>query len=201
MAPLLLFWIAGAAPAPGQSIDPRQPDTAQYRLQPQDEISVTVFDEPELNVSQRLDPRGRISMPLLGTVNLSGMSPREAEAFIENKFIEEKYLLRPQVTVSIINYSPRYFYIFGQVQSPGAKAFPAAVEFLDIINAISRGGDFTDTAKKNSVRVTRKTGPEGEKVMVWNLDGLIQGSEDSIEARKEFRIYPGDVIFVPERIF
>jgi polysaccharide export outer membrane protein len=189
----LLFCVASTAQ--------ENPGANDYRIGPMDEVLISVFGEPELTVTRRLDADGRVSLPLLGDTRISGHTTRSAEDFLEKRFIEEEYLISPQVTVSIVQYNTRQFYIFGQVQSPGAKLFPIEVESLDIIDAISRAGDFTDLAKRNGVRVTRTDESGREEILVWNLEGLIQGSGSSKKNREKFRVYPGDIIFVPERVF
>jgi len=177
------------------------PSPTDYRLRPLDTVTIQVFDEPDLSASQRLDADGKVSLPLLGTVKLSGMPIREVETFLEKRYIEEEYLLRPQVIVSVAGYNPRQFYLFGEVNNPGAKLFPTEAEYLDIIEAISLGGDFSDMARKSSVRVTRTDSQGNEVVMTWNLDGIIEGGAPSEKGRASFRVYPGDILFVPERIF
>ncbi len=200
--PFLLFLFLRTALF-GQSAGGGPPllEGTEYRLGPLDEVQVTVFGEPDLTVTRRLDAEGRVSLPLLGDVKISGHTTRSAEDYLEKRFIDEEYLISPQVTVSIVQYNIRQFYIFGQVQAPGAKAFPIEVESLDIIDAISRAGDFTDLARRNAIRVTRKNDKGEERVLTWNLDGLIQGAGNFENNREKFKVYPGDVLFVPERVF
>lgn len=199
---ILVFSPAVFAPLSAQENGGRGATPSKdYLFQPQDLIEIRVYGEPDLSVNQRLDAQGRISMPLLGDVKISGYSARSAEDFLEKQFLEEQYLVNPQVSISVVEYNPRLFYIFGQVQAPGAKSFPNEAEFLDIIQAISMGGDFTDLARKNAVRVTRPREKGEEEILIWDLDGLIQGDRNFEKNRDKFRIFPGDIIFVPERVF
>ncbi len=171
-----------------------------YRLRPMDTLAISVFGESDLSIAQRIDSQGMVSIPLLGDTKIAGLTVREAETFLEQRFVDEEYLKHPQVTVNVTAYSTRQFFIFGQVQSPGAKPIPIESGYIDIIEAISMAGDFTDTAKTNAVRVTRKTGDGAEITLTWNLDGILKGDE-SIQNREKYRVEPGDLIFVPERIF
>ena len=85
-------------------------------------VEVSVYGEPNLSVSQRLDGQGRISIPLLGDIQLAGMNVRKAESFLESRFIEEEYLKNPQVTVRVTGYSVRQFFIFRPARGRGAES-------------------------------------------------------------------------------
>lgn len=203
-----LAWIlAGlglaAAPegTPGAAETGKVEPGKDYRLRPQDLVEITVFGEPDLAVAQRIDAEGGVSMPLIGVVKLAGMAVREAEAFLEKRYLEEEYLISPQITVKVVDYALRQFFIFGQVRNPGAKPFPLEAGTLDIIEAISMAGDFTEMAKTSSVRVTRKNPGGPDQILTWNLDGILQGNLSSSQTRENFMLYPGDILFVPERVF
>ena len=174
---------------------------AFYRMQAGDTIQVTVFNEPDLTVQQKLDPDGVIIVPLLGRTPLAGLSLREAEKKLEELFISEEYLIRPQVTVSIASYADQVFYIFGEVNQPGAKTFPAGKQSLDILEAITMAGDLSQYAKRSEVVIRRPIKGENreEKIMV-NLENILRGNNSS-QSTDLIRIYPEDIIFVPERLF
>lgn len=174
---------------------------AFYRMQAGDTVQVTVFNEPDLAVQQKLDPDGVIIVPLLGRTPLAGLSLREAEKKLEELFISEEYLIRPQVTVSIASYADQVFYIFGEVNQPGAKTFPAGKQSLDILEAITMAGDLSQYAKRSEVVIRRPVKGENreEKIMV-NLENILRGNNSS-QSTDLIRIYPEDIIFVPERLF
>ncbi|NBD37261.1 MAG: hypothetical protein GVY10_01675 [Verrucomicrobia bacterium] len=184
--------------AQGQGTPPQE--EATYILQSGDVIAVRVFNEPDLSVEQEIDPNGVIIIPLLGRTNLSGKSLREAESFLENQFIEEEYLIHPQVTVTIVRHAEKVFYVFGEVNSPGAKTFPSGEASIDILEAITLAGDLSQYAKRSDIVVRRPlpNSNEEEKFTV-DLDKMIRGNK---RRRSELvQIYPQDIIFVPERLF
>ena len=195
---LVVPFVANAQNGDVASADSRTDQ--DYRLRPLDSVAISVYGEPDLSFSQRLDSNGIVSIPLLGDTELAGLSVREAESFLESRFIEDKYLKNPQVTVNVTGYHPRQFFVFGQVGRPGAKTIPIESDYVDIIEAISMAGDFNDIARTSAVRVTRKSDSGEEITLVWNLDGILKGKEP-IQNREKYRILPGDLIFVPERIF
>lgn len=171
-----------------------------YTLRPGDVVAITVFNEPDLAVSQKLDPDGVLIVPLLGRTDLAGLTARQAEAHLQDRFIDEDFLIHPQVTVSVADYAEQVFYVFGEVNSPGAKSFPQGRQSLDILEAITMAGDLGRYAKRSELVIRRPiegTGRE-ERIEV-DLDEVIRGSRRGKDALIE--ILPNDIIFVPERLF
>ena len=97
------------------------PDTKMdYKVNPMDVISVTVFDEPELSRENlRVSSRGKISLPLLGELNVTGLSPRKIEQLIQIRYRQENILKHPQVSVHINEFKGRRVLILGAVNTPG----------------------------------------------------------------------------------
>lgn len=175
-------------------------DAKFYRLRPGDTVQIAVFNEPDLSVLQELDPDGVLIVPLLGRTELGGLTLREAETRLEENYISEEYLIDPQVTVSVAEYAEQVFYIFGEVNQPGAKKFPRGKQSLDILEAITMAGDLSQYARRSDIVVRRPIkGTDREEKIKVDLEKVIrgggQGNEDLIT------IYPEDIIFVPERMF
>ena len=178
----------------------REQGEETYSLQSGDVISIRVFNEPDLSAEQEIDPNGVVIVPLLGRTNLAGKSLREAESFLEDRFIEEEYLIHPQVTVTIVRHAEKVFYVFGEVNDPGAKTFPSGQPSIDILEAITLAGDLSQYAKRSDI-VVRRPIPDSneEEKFTVDLDKMIRGNK---RGRSELvQIYPQDIIFVPERLF
>jgi polysaccharide export outer membrane protein len=182
-----------AAPAP--TADPT------YRLNLGDRIQVTVFGESDLSAQQVIDRDGQARLPLVGEVPLAGHTIREAEALIESTYRKEEILKSPQVTLAMAAYAPREVTLLGAVRAPGTFQFPPDTVSLDIRDVIARQGGFTPVAKGDAVAVTRRQ-PNGKEVTtVVNVDHMMFGRSRKRENDEIFLIYPGDRIFVPERLF
>jgi protein involved in polysaccharide export with SLBB domain len=67
-----------------------------------DSIRITVFQNPDLTTETRISEKGTITFPLIGEVELSGLSPARAEARIADQLVKGKFLVRPQVSVSVV---------------------------------------------------------------------------------------------------
>ncbi len=187
----------------GQAEAEPSPDSISksfYSLRSGDEVAITVFNEPDLAVTQKLDPDGVLIVPLLGRTQLAGFTARQAEAHLQNRFIEEDYLIDPQVTVSVTDYAEQVFYVFGEVNSPGAKSFPQGRQSLDILEAITMAGDLAQYAKRSDIVIRRPIeGTDREERIEVDLDDVIRGNRRGNDALIE--IFPDDIIFVPERLF
>lgn len=162
-----------------------------YRLGAGDLISISVYDEPDLDIEMRIGLSGSISYPFLGDVAVSGLSPSELEKKLTSG-LKGQYLIDPNITVSIIEYRP--FYVIGEVEKPGSYAFHPG---LTVNRAISIAGGFTDRASRSSIYVI----DDQQK-----LKELMQ--PDSVEdeqKRKKVKLFdfvqPGSVITVEQSFF
>lgn len=168
----LLFWLA-------MPLHAQQETTASsYTLNTGDQVQVTVFEEPDLSISAILDDTGAISYPLLGEVQVRGLTVRELEREITER-LRGRFLVNPRVNVSILEYRP--FYVRGEVNRPGGFAFKPG---LTVEKAVSMAGGFTSRASKSKFFIV---------------------SDDSEETRREAqlssRIRPGDVVFIEQSFF
>ncbi len=150
-----------------------------YTLSADDEISVTVFGEPDLSlVKTRIATNGTISVPLLGQVQIQGLTTAQTEEKIA-RLLADGYLIKPAVTVSITEY--RQFYVNGEVKKPGGYNYR---EGLTVEIAITLAGGFSERASKNKITLAH----EEDK-----------GNAKRVELATPIR--PGDIITVEESFF
>jgi protein involved in polysaccharide export with SLBB domain len=166
-----------------------------------DHIGVSIFGEGDLNAQQMIDRNGMVRLPLIGEVSVVGRTVREAEALIEATYRKEEMLKAPQVTLVMMAYSPREVTILGAVRAPGTFQFPPDTVSLDIRDVIARQGGFTPVAKGDAVAVTRRQPGGKEVTTVVNVDRMMFGRSRKRENEETFFIFPGDRIYVPERLF
>ena len=171
-----------------------------YVLVEMDVISIQVFGEEDLSKVQRIDGSGNIRMGLIGTVSVAGLTLREAESQLEESFVSGRYLRDPQVSISVEEYAPQYVSVLGQVDKPGRVLLEKEANSMRLVDAISAVGGFTGIAKSDAVRITRMETNGTEQTVNINATSLING--ESGDAPAEFiHLQPGDVVFVPERLF
>jgi polysaccharide export outer membrane protein len=195
LAPLAATALAAEKPVrKATRVEPPPPATgasSTYKLTEQDVVHVVVFGEEELTVTTRIGRDGCINMPMVGLVRIAGQSIRESASTLERELRE--YLVKPQVTVTIVAYTKRKITILGQVNRPGTYDLPDE-ESLDITQAIGMAGGYTRIA--NTKKITIKRTVNG-RVQTIQLDGRREGETADTERTE---VLPGDTITVHERI-
>ena len=91
---------------------------SDYRIGRQDLLEITVFDVEELSQTVRVADDGSITMPLLGTLDVSGLTKTELEQSIA-RLLAERYVRNPQVTVFVKEYTSKQIAVSGAVKKPG----------------------------------------------------------------------------------
>jgi polysaccharide export outer membrane protein len=168
-----------------------------YHLTNGDEIAIAVYNQTDVSISGKIDSRGVIRMPLVGDVNLANKTVREAEGYLEKLLVEKEILVKPTVYVTVREYAPREASVLGAVNSTGKYRFPKEQLSVEIVDLITSMGGFQKVAKSNEVSVTHTDESGKEKTETVNVEAMINGRSRV----KSYLIYPGDRLFVPERLF
>lgn len=173
-------------------------DDSAYRLFARDVIKMVVFGEPDMAIQLRISGIGTINAPLIGDIKIAGLTLAEAQSQLEKAYVDAEIFIRPQITLQVAEYSKKEISILGQIGRQGKIELPVESVRINIVNAVSLAGGFTRIARADAVRVTRKLfAEEEEQVFTVNVEQMIAGKSKE----PPFYIYPGDVIFVPERLF
>lgn len=176
---ILLFAAASttACAPPLRPIDdgPQTP----HQLGGGDVVQLSVASDPTLSGLYRVDDTGRISVPLIGAIEIGGRSLREAEDELNRRFRSEGVLMEPRVNLNIQQY--RAVYILGEVTRAGGYPFEPG---MTAIQAVALAGGFTPRAARVSLLLNRPA----------------LGSEQRL-ALPTTRLQAGDVITVAERWF
>lgn len=172
-----------------------------YKLSRGDEVAVSVFGEGDMSTDQKIDNRGIIRVPFAGEVYLAGRTVREAETYLEKLFVEKKLLKKPMVTIGVRDYASREVNVFGAVNGAGKYQLPREASSVEIVDVISARGGFKTTAKANQVKVTRTLESGEEKTIEVDVEAMMNPNRANANTPRSFLIYPGDRIFVPERLF
>jgi polysaccharide export outer membrane protein len=145
---LALGVIAAGAPAQAQTAPgagAAQAGAAQYRLSQGDTVRITVFQNPDLSLESRITEGGSISYPLLGSVNLAGLTIGEAEQRIANGLRTGNFVRQPQVSINIVQVRGNQVSVLGQVGRPGRYPLETGeVRLTDILataGGVAPGGN------------------------------------------------------------
>ena len=165
-------------------------DPSDYLLGAGDLLQITVFEADNLNTTVRVSSRGNVTLPLLGQIQVKGLTAREAEVKIEDLF-RIKYIKNPHVSVFVKEHFSQRVTLVGQFENPGTYDYVSKQRLLDVM---ALAGGLSDKAGK-TVQVRRQGNIPGKpNVFVIDLDRLIK------EGRTELNIEinGGDIIFVSE---
>ena len=170
--------------------------SAGYRIQPGDQLAITVLEDETLNRTTLVLPDGSISVPLAGTVNAAGRSVDAVESAIADR-LASNFAVRPSVFVSVTSVSDTGLtvpiYVVGQVGDPGMREVEAGTTLLQAI-ALAGGLDrFAATKRIQLRRTDPATGQE--RLYIFNYKAVERGG--AIQSMITMR--EGDVIVVPER--
>ena len=191
----LSVWCAATVGAETNAFPPVRATNARpdYILSANDIVVVKVYQEDDLDAKVRISKDGSIVLPLLGQVTVGGKT-RETAAKMIRDLLAEKYLVNPQVSLDIAEYSKRRFTVLGQVQRPGTFEMPGD-ESVNLLQAISMAGGYTRLGAGNRVTVQRLQNGENKSM---KLDADSMAKEKGV---KIFEILPDDTITIGEKIF
>ena len=117
-----------------------------------DRVRISVYQEDDLTTMARIDARGKINLPLIGEINLGGLTVVQAQEAIQGAYKEGRYLRAPQVTVSVEDYAAREVSIQGQIRNPGRYALPIESTFT-VVELVTKAGGITDIGKGTTVSI------------------------------------------------
>jgi polysaccharide biosynthesis/export protein len=154
---------AAGAPQPPPGVPPTAAGPTNYRIGLQDELKITVFDEPDLSSTFRVENDGTISFPLIGRVPAAGSTAPDLQQRIAS-MLAAGFLKNPQVRIEINQYKSQFVYVIGEVRAPGK--IPMTGTAMTLIEALALAGSPTPNASDEVVVVhpsrTSETGEPGD---------------------------------------
>lgn len=171
---------SGFVSSPSNTQNPAVVQTVPYTVGQGDRLHVRVFGEPTLTGDHTVDGRGAISMPLLRSVQVAGLTTRQVEQQIARQ-LRRRFLRNPNVSVEIRTFRP--FYILGEVRRSGQYPY---VDGMSVQTAVAIAGGFTARARRSRVKVTRRD---------------TTGNSRTLSLSRSETLLPGDTIVVEERFF
>jgi len=153
-----------------------------------DIIRATVYQNPDLNVEARVSENGQINFPLIGTVQVGGLTVAGAQQRIEKALRDGAFVLKPQVTISIVQIRSSQISILGQVGKPGR--YPIEIVGSKVSEMIAAaGGVLPGGADVVTLVGTRKGSPIKLDV---DLPAILQAGR----ADQDIPVENGDIIYV-----
>ena len=190
MAFWLMVTLSPVLPAAqDQSIDPAAAELPDdYVIGLEDILSINVWKEPELSVKEVVvRPDGKISVPLIGDIQASDLTPMQLQERITDRMKE--YVAAPSVTVVVLRIGSRSVSIVGQVAKPGIYYLGSPMTVLELL---ARAGGIGPDAEEKKIAIVRNEG--GKSVSYrFNYKDVSRGRklEQNIELKN------GDTVIVP----
>lgn len=164
-----------------------------YVLKPSDIITVEVYQEPDLEKEVRVEGDGTVALALIGKVKIAGMTVAEAQSLITELYNRD-FLVNPQVSVLVTNFSPKIVHVLGQVNDPGVVQIPPDRD-LSLTEAIAAVRGVTRLGNPKSITIKRVNEDGRARQIEVNFNRIVSDPDS-----KDISLKEGDTIFVPERI-
>jgi polysaccharide export outer membrane protein len=150
-----------------------------------DLLEVSLYGMPDFKTDVRVNSGGEISLPMIGTVPVAGLSVEQAETLVAHKLTEKGLFNDPHVTVFEKEYATQGISVLGEVQKPGIYPLLGSRKLYD---AISAAGGTTPKAGRY-VLITRRNDPQ-HSVRVPLMTGAPESMENNVT------VEPGDTILI-----
>jgi polysaccharide export outer membrane protein len=168
---------AAAAPAAGE-----------YVIGAEDVLAIDVWREPEVSRVEPVRPDGKITLPLIGEVRASGLTPKSLQAEITDRLAS--YIQQPAVTVIVQEARSHRFNIIGEVLRPGSYALGKQMTVLD---ALAVAGGFRVFAKLTRICIVRRQADGTSLRIRFNYKDAVKGQKRYLN----LQLKPGDTVIVP----
>jgi polysaccharide export outer membrane protein len=155
-------------------------------LGPGDVVKITVFQNPDMTTEARVSEAGTITFPLIGNVELAGLTPAQAESRIAESLKKGGFVVLPQVNLFIAQMRSRQVSVLGQVGKPGKYPLEESAMKLTDLLAMAGGTTGADT-----VTVMRKNGSGYSKTEIDIPDLFLKGN-----LMENFEVGNGDIVYV-----
>jgi polysaccharide biosynthesis/export protein len=162
--------------------------SSEYRVGPKDLLEIKVFGIDELNQTVRVSEEGKISLPLLGEIEVEGLTQNGLVLKLE-ELLKEKYLQDPKVSIFIREYQSKRVSVLGAIRTPGP------IEILGrqtLLQVISEAGGLTNEAGSDII-VIRQLADGSSTSLKISIDDLILRGDPTLN----IPLQPGDIVNVP----
>jgi polysaccharide export outer membrane protein len=179
-----------------------------YRLGPEDEIEIRVWDHEDLTRKTRISLNGAISFPFVGETKAGGLTVLELQKELERR-LGPKYIIDPHVTITVTDFKSQKFFVVGNVQKPGTYPLTKNIRVVEAISLA--GGIFSGTGAKpvsgamavivraNSGQTHQPQMPDqspAKKKETVSISAALAG-----DPKHNLEIRNGDTIYVPSLVF
>ncbi|MBU2676262.1 MAG: polysaccharide biosynthesis/export family protein [Gammaproteobacteria bacterium] len=158
-----------------------------YSVLPGDELQISVWKEPDLQLKVLVRPDAAFSFPLAGDISTKGLSVVELQAELAKRL--SRYISDPVVTVSVSKILGNKVYVIGEVSKAGEFVVNPQV---DVMQALSMAGGLTAFADTNDIKILRRTGAR-QTAIKFKYNDVLKGRN----LEQNIILQSGDIVVVP----
>lgn len=160
-----------------------------YRLGPGDEIAIRVLGQPDYSFTKlKISPVGRVYHPLVGDIEVVGMTVPQLEKKLTVDFSE--YVIDPKVSVSLEEAQSAKVGVLGEVRAPTILVISRP---LTILEAINFSGGFLETANRSEVVLMRQSSDGRLEKRIVNVKKFVEGK---VGPEENITLRAGDTVVV-----
>lgn len=160
--------------------------SAEYIMQPGDQLQIKVLHLPELGEKEKIRPDGKISLLRLNDIQAAGLTPTKLSKVLSHDYA--KFYRKPTVTVIVQNFAPLGIYVGGQVTHPSLLPFRYGIT---AVQALFEAGGARKTADLKDAVIVRNSGQGKPIVIPLNIKKVLSGSS------RDLKLKPYDLVFIP----
>ena len=164
------------------------PNLALEQLGMGDMVRITVFRNPDLTTEARISERGTVLFPMIGEVQVAGLTPSQAGKRIADQLTRGRYVVNPEVTVSMMQVNSRQVSVLGNVNKPGR--YPLDSQTAHLTDFIAVAGGLAPTGSDEVTVVTTKDGKTSKREV--DLAAIFNSGDVS----QNIELQPGDTVYV-----
>lgn len=179
---------SAAAPEAVAALPVVEINDGNQRVMAGDIVQINIIPGEEYSREVNVQPDGAIQMPLLGSLQVAGLTLVQLQRLLERRY--SKFIDSPQITCSIKRFGGRRVAILGEISKPGFYEYRDGMRILELVSV---AGGFTLDARTRSVRILRN-GPKASVKL--NFEDVLHGN-----LAKDTQLNPGDTVYIPKKTF
>lgn len=168
----------------------------EYIIGEGDLLKIAVYDNPDLTTDSRVSGDGKITLPLIGEVAVTGLTAGAAQKIIAGKLMDG-YVRKPQVSVFISEYKSKKVTTLGEFTKPGLVELRGNSTLMEVI---SNAGGITVNAAETLIikrKILKSDGQGDDLTIAVDLVRLLEKGDISTN----IMVKDGDSIYVPRAAF
>lgn len=171
----------------------RETDPKTSAVGASDQLTITVYGQPDMGAEVTINDNGQITLPLIGTLKVTGMTPPAIEQAIARRLKDGDYLKNPEVSVQVRQLKSQMISVLGEVQKPGR--FPLQGR-MTVLEALATAGGLTGKADRQVLVLRRKPVAEGAEPTREEIPIVLDPQSSLGRGRLDLELVNDDVVFI-----